>query len=105
MRDLLDALDREYVFPDVAARLRKVVMARRDSGQYTQFLNASAFAAALTSDLQNASHDKHLAVFRWPRRSETHAVHPRRRRRWMFPRHWPVQGHGAGRQHRLSASP
>jgi hypothetical protein len=63
IRDVLDALDREYVYPDMTARMREAVTARRDSGRYTQLVNASAFAAALTTDLQQVSHDKHLVVF------------------------------------------
>ncbi|HEY4130148.1 MAG TPA: S41 family peptidase [Gemmatimonadaceae bacterium] len=63
IRDVLDALDREYVDPDVAARIRTAVTAQRDSGHYTPFADAPAFAAAFTRDLQRVSHDKHLAVF------------------------------------------
>ena len=63
IRDVLDALDREYVFPDVAARIREAVTARRDSGHYAEFANDSVFAAALTTDLQRVSRDKHLLVF------------------------------------------
>ena len=58
----LAALDKYYVFPDVAkkigAQIRKHVAARK----YDQLTSARAFAEALTADLQAVSHDKHMRV-------------------------------------------
>jgi hypothetical protein len=58
----LAALEKYYVFPEVAKKIsgeiRKHVAARK----YDQLTKARAFAQALTVDLQAVSHDKHMRV-------------------------------------------
>jgi retinol-binding protein 3 len=57
----LSALQREYVEPEVPAHMEVAVRARAAAHAYDA-LDANALAAALTADLQAASHDKHLRV-------------------------------------------
>jgi hypothetical protein len=59
---ILNALDRAYVFPDVASEMRKSIVGRRANGEYQSVTNPSELAATLTRDLQDVSHDKHLRV-------------------------------------------
>jgi retinol-binding protein 3 len=59
---VLGALDRTYVFPDVAARMRDAVRQRVAKGEYEPLTDAGAFAEKLTADLQAVSRDKHLRV-------------------------------------------
>ena len=59
---VLGALDRTYVFPDVAARMRDAVQERVGNGEYEALSDAGAFADKLTADLQAVSRDKHLRV-------------------------------------------
>lgn len=59
---VLQALDKSYVFPEKAAEMRKAVEARRAAGAYANVTNAVELATVLTKDLQDVSHDKHLAV-------------------------------------------
>ena len=50
-----------YVFPDVAARVSALLVARSDSGRY-DITDADEFAARLTDDLRTESSDLHLRV-------------------------------------------
>lgn len=63
---VIDALARQlndyYVYPDVAARMDQAVHAKAAHGDYDRFDDARAFAGALTADLVDISHDKHLRV-------------------------------------------
>jgi retinol-binding protein 3 len=59
---ILDALDREYVFPEKAAEMRRSIAARRAAGAYASVVSGAELAAMLTTDLQNVSKDKHLRV-------------------------------------------
>jgi hypothetical protein len=68
---VLAALQKEYVFPEVAAKMEADVRGRLASGAYKD-LHPDAFANLLTRDLQAVSHDKHLRV-RYSERAE--AVH------------------------------
>jgi hypothetical protein len=56
------ALDRGYVFPDIATRMEADLRARLGRGEFNDVSDASAFAQLLTQDLQAISHDKHLRV-------------------------------------------
>lgn len=58
----LEAIDRSYVFPEVAARMGDWVRERDRSGAYDAIASAREFARALTGDLQAVSRDKHLRV-------------------------------------------
>lgn len=59
---VLGELDRAYVFPEVAARMREAVRERVDNGEYDSLDDVGAFAEKLTADLQVVSRDKHLRV-------------------------------------------
>ena len=59
---ILNALDRGYVFPDVAREMRKSITGRRASGEYTSVTNPAELATVLTRHLQDVSKDKHLRV-------------------------------------------
>lgn len=56
------ALNRMYVFPDVAAKMDADLHARARRGEFKDVSDASSFAQLLTQDLQAISHDKHLRV-------------------------------------------
>ena len=59
---ILNALDRGFVFPDVAWEMRKSITGRRASGEYTSVTNPAELATVLTRHLQDVSKDKHLRV-------------------------------------------
>jgi len=58
----LAAIDKSYVFPEVAARMADAVRALERSGKYRGIASAREFARTLTTDLQAVSRDKHLRV-------------------------------------------
>jgi retinol-binding protein 3 len=58
----LKALNDGYIFPDIAAQIERDIRARMASGEYDSLSDAQRFASALTSDLRNISHDKHIVV-------------------------------------------
>lgn len=58
----LEAIERSYVFPEVAERMGQAVRERQRSGAYDSINEARAFARVLTTDLQAVSADKHLRV-------------------------------------------
>lgn len=70
--NLLSHLDREYVFPDVAAKMGKAIRQRAASKEYDAVTSARDFAGKLTGHLQQVSRDKHLRVH-----FEAEPVHPR----------------------------
>src|SRR5688572_19557762 len=59
----LAALQKSYVFPDMAARMADDVRARQRAGDYEALTSGREFAKALTEHLRAASRDKHLRVF------------------------------------------
>ena len=59
---VLAILERQYVFPTIAARMAEHVGQRQKAGAYDAVQGAEAFASALTEDLQAVSNDKHLRV-------------------------------------------
>ena len=59
----LAALQKSYVFPDMAARMADDVRARQKAGDYDALANGREFAKALTEHLRAVSRDKHLRVF------------------------------------------
>ncbi len=66
IRETVDSLavvvDREYFDPEVAARVAASLRRWSQEGRYAQLQTPQALAAALTRDLLETSHDKHLAV-------------------------------------------
>ena len=57
----LEALDKSYVFPEVAGRMAADVRRRDRAGEYA-IDDPEAFARKLTADLQSVSRDLHLRV-------------------------------------------
>lgn len=55
-------LERSYIFDDVARRATSVLRAKLGAGDYDRLEGARAFAAAVTRDLQEVTHDKHLRL-------------------------------------------
>lgn len=51
-----------YVYPDAAQKMADAVAAHEKHGDYNTIVDPDAFAARLTNDLQDVSHDKHLRV-------------------------------------------
>jgi retinol-binding protein 3 len=51
-----------YVFPETAKKMEEAVRARQKRGEYDSITAGATFAAKLTDDLQEVSHDKHLRV-------------------------------------------
>lgn len=58
----LAALERSYVFPELAPRMAEHVRARERAGDYAAIASGREFARALTAHLQEVSRDKHLRV-------------------------------------------
>src|SRR5215212_1219403 len=59
---VLKRLNDSYVFPDVAKKMEQSIRERASKKEYDQITSAKDFAAKLTKDLQEVSHDKHLRV-------------------------------------------
>jgi retinol-binding protein 3 len=55
-------LNESYVFPEVAKKMEVAVRARQKQGEYDAINDGNAFAAKLTENFQEVSHDKHLRV-------------------------------------------
>lgn len=55
-------LNKNYVFPEMATKMTKIVNANLKTGKYNAITNPSDLARQLTSDLQETSKDKHLMV-------------------------------------------
>src|SRR5262245_46689040 len=62
IENALKNLNDFYVFPDVAKRMQESIRARLAKNEYDRITSAKEFAAALTTHLQDVSHDKHLRV-------------------------------------------
>lgn len=52
-----------YIYQDQGERLATLIRDRRDAGHYEEVGSDEALAEALTRDLQEQSHDRHLQVF------------------------------------------
>jgi len=61
VEEVIRRLDAHYVFPDVAAKLGKVLRARLGEGAYADLGDAD-FATAVTADLQSVNDDQHLRL-------------------------------------------
>lgn len=55
-------LNENYVFPDVAKEMTKLIQDKQKSGHYASIDAAPQFAEQLTEDLRSISHDLHLRV-------------------------------------------
>lgn len=61
VEEVIRRLEAHYVFPDVAAKLAKVLRARLGEGAYTD-LGDAEFATRVTADLQSVNDDPHLRL-------------------------------------------
>jgi len=59
---VLAKLNEFYVSSDVAKQMEDAIRARQKKGEFDSLTEGSAFAAMLTEDLREVSHDKHLGV-------------------------------------------
>ena len=60
--EALNALQKSYVFPEVAAKMADDIRARQARGEYDALDQSRAFARTLTEHFQAVSRDKHLRV-------------------------------------------
>ena len=58
----LKALEDIYIFPEVAAGMRRDIMARVQRHEYDTVSNAKVFGERVTADLRSVSHDKHIVL-------------------------------------------
>jgi len=61
-------LTSDYVFPEVAARMAKLLRKNLKSGVYDRLEGPEALADRVTEDMRSISHDKHLALIFAPPR-------------------------------------
>ncbi|SEB42446.1 N-terminal domain of Peptidase_S41 [Amycolatopsis tolypomycina] len=61
VEEVIRRVEAHYVFPDVAAKLAKVLRARLDEGAYAD-LDDPEFATVVTADLQSVNDDRHLRL-------------------------------------------
>src|ERR1044072_6702039 len=59
---ILKRLNDSYVFPETGKKMEQAVRERVNKKEYDQITSSKEFAAKLTADLQEVSHDKHLRV-------------------------------------------
>ena len=59
---VLKRLNDSYVFPETAKKMEDAIRERVSKKEYDQITSSKEFAAKLTADLQEVSHDKHLRV-------------------------------------------
>jgi hypothetical protein len=59
---LATILNESYVFPDTAAKMATALRSNEKRGAYQGITDGEAFAARLTDELRNVSHDRHLEV-------------------------------------------
>jgi hypothetical protein len=59
---VLQELGEFYIYPDVAAKMAQGIRERQRRNEYESITSARRFAEALTTDLRDVSHDRHLAV-------------------------------------------
>jgi hypothetical protein len=67
VESLAAAVERQYVFPDVAKRTAVALRARLKKGAYAGLDSAFAFVDSLTSDLRAIGKDRHFGVGYWHR--------------------------------------
>lgn len=73
-------LDAHYVTPEVGTRMIAAMRDHLARGDYDAITQAPDFAAALTRDLREVSHDKHLGVDFMPRTQDTPPPSPDKQR-------------------------
>ena len=62
VRELANKLEEDFVFPEVGKAYASLLRTKLAAGAYASFVDAEAFAAAVTSDLQAVHPDRHLRL-------------------------------------------
>jgi Peptidase family S41/N-terminal domain of Peptidase_S41 in eukaryotic IRBP len=62
VQEAIANLKNYYVYPDVAQKMADALLEHQKSGDYDAVADGAAFAALLTKDLRDVSHDRHLRV-------------------------------------------
>jgi retinol-binding protein 3 len=62
IKNLVKTLDENYVFPDVADQLGKMLEKHQAHGDYNSVASAKEFAELLTRQMSDTAHDPHLRV-------------------------------------------
>lgn len=62
INNILENLNRKYVFPDVAVKIESHIRGLIAKGEYDKITSARKFAEKLTQDLEAVNGDKHLRV-------------------------------------------
>lgn len=65
LADVIKLMHKNYVFPEVAAKMEALLAARQAEGAYSKDMSAHDFAELLTTHLREASKDKHIRVRPW----------------------------------------
>jgi C-terminal processing protease CtpA/Prc len=63
LNKVMELLDARYVFPEVAAEIRRVLEQKQAEGAYDGLGSAEEFCKAVTEDMQAVSRDKHMRLF------------------------------------------
>ncbi|MBK8698206.1 MAG: hypothetical protein IPN29_00970 [Saprospiraceae bacterium] len=66
IRELLQTVTDNYVYPTIAEKAKQHVLTLQEKGAYDTIQKGERLAAALTRDLQAITHDLHLRVFYSP---------------------------------------
>jgi len=72
------ALEKQYVFADVAAKMAALIRQNLEKGQYQAINSPPEFAERLTDDLRSISRDRHLRVMYAPERIRSRRTLTRR---------------------------
>lgn len=68
IQSISKALKEEYIFPDVASEISKVLEKNEESGVYTKYQNPHDLSAKLTEDIRSINKDVHLSVVYTPQK-------------------------------------
>ena len=66
IENVVDNLNQFYVYPATAQKMADSLHEHEKNGDYSAITDGEEFAARLSADLIDASHDKHLRVFYYP---------------------------------------
>lgn len=83
-------LNDNYVFPDVAKEMTKLIQDKQKNGLYASINSANEFADQLTEDLRSISHDLHLRVRFAPEQIQRMREHSEADEEGV-PAHWLAQ--------------
>jgi C-terminal processing protease CtpA/Prc len=64
LNKVMELLDARYVFPEVAAEIRRALEQKQAEGAYDGLEGTEEFCKAVTEDMQAVSRDKHMRLYR-----------------------------------------